>query len=164
MSYYRVFGAKRRKVATRKPAKWSLFRVFAWRPFAPPHESTKLFMFRLFASSLSYLCLAGRKVATRKHEKVTMFRLFAWRPFAPPHESTKLHVSPFRLLFVVSSPGGAKGRHAKTRHVLCVVILSFIFAFSHGGSPGENTKKVTFRVFDLSPSVAHAHNNYTRFS
>ena len=53
MSYYRVFEAKRRKVATRKPAKWSLFRVFAWRPFAPPHESTKLFMFRLFASCLS---------------------------------------------------------------------------------------------------------------
>jgi len=36
MSYKRVFGAKTRKVATRKPAKRWFCRVFAWRPFAPP--------------------------------------------------------------------------------------------------------------------------------
>ena len=55
MSYYCVFGAKRRKGATRKPVKWWPFRVFAWRPFALPHESTTLFMRRLFASCLSNL-------------------------------------------------------------------------------------------------------------
>jgi len=83
ISYYRVFGAKRRKGATRKPAKWWRFRVFAWRPFAPPHESTTLLMFRLFAFCLSYLCLAGRKVATRKHEQnhhVEGFRVATFRP------------------------------------------------------------------------------------
>ena len=83
MSYYRVFEAKRRKVATRKPAKWSLFRVFAWRPFDPPHESTKLFMFRLFAFHLSCFRLAGRKVANTPRLKCRDFvfhlRIFAWR-------------------------------------------------------------------------------------
>ena len=88
MSYFRVFGAKRRKGATRKHYKWWLFRVFAWRPFAPPHESTTLFMRRIFASSLSYLCLAGRKVATWKPAKITIWRVFAWRPFAPPGKDT----------------------------------------------------------------------------
>jgi len=76
MSYNRVFGAKRRKGATRKPTKWWLFRGIAWRPFAPPYESTTLFMRRLFASCLSYLCLAGRKVATRKPAKITKLNSF----------------------------------------------------------------------------------------
>jgi len=58
-------------------------RTFVWRgerslcentkksPFDPPHESTTLSMRRLFASCLSYLCLAGQKVATRKPAKIT---------------------------------------------------------------------------------------------
>jgi len=58
------------------------FRVFAWRPFAPPHESTTLFMRCLFAYCLSYLCLARRKVAMRKPDKITFWRVFAWRHFA----------------------------------------------------------------------------------
>ena len=70
--------AKRRHAKTRQMV---TFRVFAWRPFAPPHERTTLVMRRLFASCLSYLCLAGRKVTMRKHEKVTIWRVFAWRPF-----------------------------------------------------------------------------------
>jgi len=76
----RQTGAKTRKVATRKPAKWWLFLVFAWRPFAPPHESTRHSMHCVFGYCLSYLCLAGRKVATRKHAKwwlnVQMLYLF----------------------------------------------------------------------------------------
>jgi len=32
MSYYRVFGAKRRKGATRKHEKITIWRVFVWRP------------------------------------------------------------------------------------------------------------------------------------
>jgi len=123
MSYKRVFGAKRRKGATRKPAKWSLLREFAWRPFFPPHESTTL------------------------------------------------HVSPFRLLFVVSLPGGAKGRHAKTRkrhHVAGFRVAAFrparrrydtfisgefspsicrVFAWRGERSPRENTSRLKCRDF-----------------
>ena len=84
MSYYCVFGAKRRKGATRKPAKWWLFRVFAWRPFAPPHESTTLFMRRLFVSCLSYLGGAkGRNAKTRHNHLLAGFRVATFRVFAP---------------------------------------------------------------------------------
>jgi len=106
MSFYRVFGAKGWKGATRKPAKWWLFRVFAWRPFAPPHESTTLFMRRLFASCLSYLCLARRKFATRKPAKITIWCVFAWRPFAPQGKDT------------TNRGENANGRHAKTRQLV----------------------------------------------
>jgi len=82
MSYYRVFGAKRRKGATRNPAKWWLFRVFAWRPFAPPHDSSRHSMRCVFGYCLSYLSLARRKVAMRKPDKIIFWRVFAWRPFA----------------------------------------------------------------------------------
>jgi len=63
-------------------AKWSLFRVFAWRPFAPPHESTRQSMRCIFGYCLSYVCLARRKVAMRKPAKITIWRVLAWRPFA----------------------------------------------------------------------------------
>jgi len=78
----RQTGAKRRKVATRKPAKWWLFRVFAWWHFAPPHESTRHSMRFVFGYCLSYLCLARRKVATRKPDEIAFWGVFAWRPFA----------------------------------------------------------------------------------
>jgi len=64
-------GAKTQKVDTRKPVKWWLFRVFAWRPFAPPHESTRHSMRCVFGYCWSYLCLARRKVAIRKPDKIT---------------------------------------------------------------------------------------------
>ena len=119
MSYYFVFGAKRRTGATRRPAKWWL-RVFAWRPFAPPHESTTLFMRCLFASCSSYRCLAWRKVAMRKPVKITISRVFrvaTFRVFAPKtrlYDLAQISHHSVRLLCVVSLPGGAKGRHAKT--------------------------------------------------
>ena len=148
----------------------------------------------------------GRHAKTRQMVTFSCFRMATFRPATRKYDT--FHVSPFRLLFVVSLPGGANGRHAKTRkshHVagfreatfrparrrydtfiggefspsICRVftwrgersprentprlkcrdfVFYFrIFAFSHGGSPGENTKKVTFHVFDLSPSGAHAH-------
>jgi len=75
MSYQRVFGAKTRKGATWKPAKWWLFRVFAWRLFALPHESTWHSMRCIFGYCLSYLCLAGRKVAMQKPAKITIWRV-----------------------------------------------------------------------------------------
>jgi len=68
--------AKTRKVDTRKPTKRWLFRVFAWRPFAPPHESTRHSMRWVFDYCFSYHCLAVRKVAMRKLAKITI-RLFA---------------------------------------------------------------------------------------
>ena len=85
MSYKHVFGAKSRKIATRKPAKWCIFSCFRMATFHP----------------------ATRKYAT-------------------------FHAYRFRLLFVVSLPGGAKGRHAKTRqnHHLAVFFAWRPFAFS----------------------------------
>jgi len=78
----RVFGAKTRKGATRKTAKWWLFLVFAWRHFPPPNESTRHSMRCVFGYCLSHICLTGRKVAMRKTAKITIWRVFAWRPFA----------------------------------------------------------------------------------
>jgi len=69
LSCFRGEKAKRRNAKTRQTV---TFRVFAWRLFASPHESTTLFMCRLFASYLSYLCLAGRKVATQTPANITI--------------------------------------------------------------------------------------------
>jgi len=82
MSYKRVFGAKTRKVATRKPAKWWFWRVFEWRPFASPGKDTTNNSPKRNAWNVAYFCVAGRKVAMRKHEKVTIWRFFLWRPLA----------------------------------------------------------------------------------
>ena len=81
------------------------------------------------------------------------------------------HVSPFRLLFVVSLPGGAKGRHAKTRkchHVAGFRVATFrparrrydtfisgefspsicrVFAWRGERSPRENTPCLKCRDF-----------------
>ena len=96
-------------------------RTFVWRGERSPCENTKKSPFgvaflppvcrifawrRLFASCLSYLCLAGRKVATRKPAKITIWRVFAWRPFAPPDKDT------------TNRGENAKGRHAKTRQMV----------------------------------------------
>jgi len=96
MSYKRVFGAKTRKVVTRKPVKWWFWRVFAWRPFAPPGKDTTNKMRKGDARKVSYFRVAGRKVAMRKHEKVTIWRVFAWRLFAyspRKHDYTTWHKS-----------------------------------------------------------------------
>jgi len=70
------------KAPREKPAKWWLFRVFAWRLFAPPHKSAWHFMRCVYGYCFSYLCLARRKVAMRKPTQITIWRVFAWRPFA----------------------------------------------------------------------------------
>ena len=113
-------------VLSRKPTKWWHFRVFAWRPLAPPHESTFYALrFRLlFVVSLP----GGAKGRHAKPAKITIWRVFAWRPFA---------FSPLFILFKLwfgrifawrpfAPPGkdttnrgeSAKGRHAKTRQML----------------------------------------------
>jgi len=81
MSYKRVFGAKTRKVATRKPDKRWFCRVFAWRPFVSPCKDRTNRRRKGDAWKVSYFRVAGRKVAMRKHEKVTIWRVFAWRLF-----------------------------------------------------------------------------------
>ena len=76
---FRGEKAKRRHTKTRKMVTFSCFRMATFRPATRKYDT---FIRRLFASCLSYLCLAGRKVAMRKHKKVTIWRVFAWRLFA----------------------------------------------------------------------------------
>jgi len=119
MSYYFVFGAKRRTGATRRPAKWWL-RVFAWRPFAPPHESTTLFIVAFSPPVRRIFAWRGERSPCENQLKSPFGGFFAWRPFAfsPPktrlYDMGQISHHSVRLLFVVSLPGGAKGRHAKT--------------------------------------------------
>ena len=83
MSYKWVFGAKTRKGATRKPAKWWLFRVFAW-DFSPRHTKVRHFP-----------CVAFSP---------TVRRTFAWRGERSPRKNPPksqfagFRVATFRLL------------------------------------------------------------------
>jgi len=56
---FRDKNEKRRHAKTRQMV---TFRVFAWRLFAPPHESTRHSMSWVFGYWLSYLCLAGERL------------------------------------------------------------------------------------------------------
>jgi len=101
--------AKTRKVATRKPAKWWLFLVFAWWPFAPPGKDT----------TNRGENAKGRHAKTRQMMTFSCFRMVTVCPATRKYAT--FHALRFRLLFVVSLPGEAKGRHAKTRqnHLFC---------------------------------------------
>jgi len=155
MSYYCVFGAKRRHAKTCQMVTFSCFCMATFRPATRKYDTFHASPFRLlFVVSLPS-GVKGRHGKTRqineKHEKVVIWRVFAWRPFAPPgkdttnrgenakgrHAKTRqmmtfscfrmatfrpttrkyatFHALRFQLLFVVSLPGEAKGRHAKTR-------------------------------------------------
>jgi len=119
MSYYRVFGAKRRHAKTRQMVTCSCFRMATFRP------------------------------ATRNYDT--------------------FHASTFRLLFVVSLPGGAKGRHAKTRkshHLAGFRVATFrffahvcrIFAWRGEKSPRENPPKTRPNKSSvLKPNVLSRH-------
>ena len=64
------------------------------------------------------LCFRGEKAPreTPPHGDFFVFSCFRMATFRPAtRKFDTFHASPFRLLFVVSLPGGAKGRHAKTR-------------------------------------------------
>jgi len=78
MPYYRVFGAKRRKGATRQPAKWLLFFVFSRDDLSPRHPKERHFSFvavsppvcRIFGEA------KGRHAKTRQnHHLVSCFCL-----------------------------------------------------------------------------------------
>jgi len=84
-----VFSGRKGEKAPRENSPNVDFFVFSHGDLSPRNAKIRHFMPRLFASCLSYLCLAGRKVATRKPANWWLFRVFAWRPFAPPHESTR---------------------------------------------------------------------------
>ena len=151
-------------------------------------------------------CFRDEK-AKRRHAKprhmvtFSCFRMATFRPATRKYDT--FHVSPFRLLFVVSLPGWRGERspreNTKSLHVAGFRVATFrparrrydtfisgefspsiirVFAWRGERSPRENTpilslkcrdfvfhfrifafytKKVTFRVFDLSPSGAHAH-------
>ena len=74
-----------RKVATRKPAKWWFWWVFAWPPFATPGKNMTNSSRKRNTWNVAYFRVAGRKVAMWKHEKVTIWRVFAQRPFGFSH-------------------------------------------------------------------------------
>ena len=61
------------------------------------------------------------------HLTLKTWRVFAWQPFAPPGENTtdgRRKLATYNC--VVSSPGDAKGRHAKTRQM--VILAGFRLA------------------------------------
>jgi len=105
-------------------------------------------------------CFRGEK-AKRRHAKTRLMATF--RPSTRKYDT--FHASPFRLLFVVSLPGGAKGRHAKTRqnhNLACFCVATFRPARQRYDkqrrkrerSPRENPPNGDFFVFshgDLSP-------------
>jgi len=80
-------------------------------------------------------CFQGEK-AKRRHMKTrqmvtfSCFRIATFRSATWKYDT--FHVSPFHLLFVVSLPGGAKGRHAKWW-------LFRVFAWRPIAPPGKDT-------------------------
>jgi len=97
--------AGRRKVEN---TKCDFLRVFAWRPAMRKCENA----------------IMKDKITTLK-----TWRVFVWRPFAPPGENTtdgRRQLATYKC--VVSLPGGAKSRHAKTRHMVtfsCFRVATF---------------------------------------
>jgi len=111
-------------------AKITIWRVFAWRPFAPPGTYT----------TNRGENAKGRHAKTRQMMTFSCYRMATFRPATRKYAT--VHALRFRLLFVVSLPGEAKGRHAKTRQM---VILA----------TRKHTKWWFWRVFaTLSPRQA----------
>jgi len=158
MSY---FGAKRRKGATRKPAKWWPFRVFAWRPFAPPHESTRHSMRCVFVYFFSYLCLSERKVAKRKlanrqNYYLAGFRVAIFRPDMESYDEQGLkrerspRENPLHIDFLVFSHDDLSPRHTKVRDIPCIAFsatVCCIFAWRGKRAPCENPPTWPFGGF-----------------
>ena len=84
LSYLRLAG---RKVATRKHAKWWFWRVFSWRPYAPPGKDTtnrrRKLRRRMKSVVLSCGGAKGRHAKTRKSHHLAGFRVTLFRLFAP---------------------------------------------------------------------------------
>ena len=117
------------------------------------------------------LCFRGKKAKrrqakTRQMVTFSCFRMATFRPATRKYDT--FHASSFRLLFVVSLPGGAKGRHAnppppkKTPHLAGFRVATFPPAMQRYDkqgrkrerSPRENPPNGDLFVFshgDLSP-------------
>jgi len=102
---------------------------------------------------MSYYRVFGAKsrhATTRQMVTFSCFRVTTFRPAKRKNDT--FHVSPFRILFVVSLPGEAKGRHAKTHqnhHLACFRMATFRPARRRYDSfiSGEFSPS-TCRVFD----------------
>ena len=107
------------------------------------------------------IVFSGRKGEKAQRENppngdFSCFRMATFRLATRKYDT--FHVSPFRLLFVVSLPGGAKGRHANTRqyhHLAGFRVATFRPARrKREKSPRENPPNGDCFVFshgDLSP-------------
>ena len=81
-------------------------RVFTWRHFAPPGENAKRRHAKTRKMVKNHYLAFFRQMAT--------FSCFRMATSPATRKYAIFHALRFRLLFVVSLPGGAKGRHAKT--------------------------------------------------
>ena len=115
-SRFRLAG---RKVATRKPAKWWFWRVFAWQTFAPPGNDTTNRRRKGDAWKVSYFRETGRKVAMRKHDKVTIWRVFAWRLFAPKTRE-------YEMAQISHHSGNLKTYGTAVSFIMCVILKTCI--------------------------------------
>ena len=107
------------------------------------------------------MCGANRRHAkTRKMVSFSCFRMATLRPATRKYDIS--HASPFRLLFLVSLPGGAKGRHAITRqnhHLACFRMATFRHARQRYDEQGRKRERpprktrqmMTFRVLAWRP-------------
>jgi len=89
-----------------------------------------------------------------KNIKLKTWRVFAWRPVAPLGENTtdgRRKLATYKC--VVSSPGGANGRHANTRNVLS---FTFCLLLSHFRMAGRQAKTRRMSYFVFSPFCLHA--------
>jgi len=67
-----------------------------------------------------------RHAKTRQMVTFSYFRMTTFSPAARKNDT--FHASPFRFLFVVSLPGGAKGRHTKTAKITIRMTTFRVFA------------------------------------
>jgi len=104
-------------------------RIFAWRGDRSPRENPPKSPFGLFSrgeisprhAKIRQTGAKTRKVTTRKTRQMVTFSCFRMATFRPAtRKYATFHALRFRLPFLVSLPGVAKGRHAKIRqnHIL----------------------------------------------
>jgi len=108
-----------------------------------------------FVLSCSWGEMAKKRHAkTRQMVTFSCFRMATFRPATRKYDT--FHASSFRLLLVVSLPGGVKGRHAKTRqnHHLAGFRVATFRVFAHVcrifGRHAKTRQMVTFSCFRMA--------------